>query len=171
MPRMDGQFNNNRLYAASVLARGFSSSGFIRTKGVSKTFYRTLQRSPLKPDRSYWTEIPHRIEESNGEDLPGWLILWDMYSGPIRLEPGDSDRVEMARLTRFALEQAFSGFITQWSNPDSGRKGTITVFPHYWTEAGSFCSDLQQTLNYKDITDLAYGTACLGFDGKWRIKR
>lgn len=77
----------------------------------------------------------------------------------------------MAGLTRFALEQKLAGTILQWSNQDSGKKGTITVSPHYWDEAGSLCSDLQQTINFNGMTDGAYGTAFRESDGKWKIKK
>ncbi len=160
-----------RLYATPVLAPGLSPRESTRTKGVSKKFYRVFQRSVLQPQRFYWTEFPNQIDESGGEDPPEWLILEDMYSKSIRVKPGKSDRVEMANLTRFALEQALAGTIIQWRNLDSGRRGTITVSPHHWDEAGSLCSDIQQTINFNGMTDVAYGTACRGSNDKWKIKK
>ena len=160
-----------RFHTAPVLAPRLSSREIIRTKVDSKRFYRVLQRSVLQPDRFYWTKIPNPFNESNGKDPTEWLILGDMYSESVRLKPEDFDLFEMVRLTRFALEQPLTGNIIQWSNPNSGRKGTITVSPHHWDEAGSLCSDLQQTIHFDGMTDVAYGTACRGSDGKWKIRK
>lgn len=83
------------------------------------------------------------------------------------------DRADQAYLnqTRYqALETAPSGTTSEWYNPDSGNKGTITPQPAYQNASGQYCREYQQTVTIAGQQEEAYGTACRQPDGSWKIQ-
>ena len=82
------------------------------------------------------------------------------------------DRADRAYLeqTRYqALESAPSGTTSEWYNPDSGNRGTVTPQPAYQTSAGQYCREFQQSVTIAGRAEEAYGTACRQPDGSWKI--
>lgn len=56
-----------------------------------------------------------------------------------------------------------------WNNPNSGNYGTVTPIRDGSTKSGAYCREYQQTITVGGKTEKAYGTACQGADGQWRI--
>ncbi|RME97668.1 MAG: hypothetical protein D6773_15470, partial [Alphaproteobacteria bacterium] len=68
-----------------------------------------------------------------------------------------------------ALESAPSNTTSEWYNPDTGNRGTITPQPAYRTEDGGYCREYTQTITVAGQREEGYGTACRMPDGSWRI--
>ena len=80
-----------------------------------------------------------------------------------------ADQLYLQQTTQTTLETAPSGQATQWSNPDSGNRGTVTAQPAYQDSSGKYCREFQQTVIIGNETHDAYGTACRQPDGSWQI--
>ncbi|NKC14305.1 MAG: glycine zipper 2TM domain-containing protein [Gammaproteobacteria bacterium] len=68
-----------------------------------------------------------------------------------------------------ALETQAAGSTSTWTNPESGRVGTVTPVRTYQRADGSYCRDYEQTIESGGRIELANGTACRGADGTWRV--
>jgi len=80
-----------------------------------------------------------------------------------------ADRAAAQQTTQNALETSPSGRTSNWHNPDSGNKGSVTPQPSYQNQAGEYCREYQQTVTVGGKTETAYGTACRQPDGTWKI--
>jgi surface antigen len=80
-----------------------------------------------------------------------------------------ADREAMYSSTQTALETGQSGTTSNWHNPDSGNRGTVTPQPAYETTEGQYCREYQQSVTVGDKAETAYGTACRQPDGTWKI--
>ncbi|MFZ5608816.1 MAG: RT0821/Lpp0805 family surface protein [Pseudomonadota bacterium] len=80
-----------------------------------------------------------------------------------------ADRAYMEHTRMQALEAAPSGTTSEWYNPDSGNRGTITPQPAYQTAQGQYCREYQQTVTIGGKAETGYGTACRQPDGSWKI--
>lgn len=80
-----------------------------------------------------------------------------------------SDQQQMYTTSQAALETGVSGDQSQWHNPDSGNRGSITPQPAYNNTDGEYCREYQQTVTVGGQPETAYGTACRQEDGSWKI--
>ena len=125
----------------------------------------------ITPGRITRAYFPNQTDKPERVAPPEQLILRDFFSKKFRSKPGRRDQIEMARLTQVALERALSGMLLQWDNPESGKKGTVVISKRFRDEAGILCSNVQQSVSFQGNVDIAYGIACLGTDGLWRVKK
>ncbi len=88
------------------------------------------------------------------------------YRAESKLTAGDRAALGAAR--QEALESTQTGNSTNWSNPDTGRRGTVTILETYQGSTGRPCREYQQTVTVEKTTLIAYGTACRREDGTWR---
>jgi len=68
-----------------------------------------------------------------------------------------------------ALERNKTGQATNWSNPDTGHRGTVVPTRTYQAGNGADCREFQQTTTVSGVTDLAYGASCRTPEGTWEI--
>jgi surface antigen len=61
------------------------------------------------------------------------------------------------------------GQTVAWNNPQTGNSGTVTPIRDGSTSSGAYCREYQQTITVAGKTEKAFGTACKGADGQWRI--
>lgn len=78
-----------------------------------------------------------------------------------------ADRREIARTTQHALENNQTGESSNWANPASGHRGTVTPTRTYTSRSGTPCRELQQTVAIEARTTIAYDSACRRADGAW----
>jgi surface antigen len=57
----------------------------------------------------------------------------------------------------------------QWTNPETGNRGTIEPTRTYQGESGQTCREYQHTVYVGGRAEQAHGTACQQPDGTWRI--
>lgn len=81
----------------------------------------------------------------------------------------ERDRLAMAQTQQYAFESTPSGTSSDWYNPDSGNRGSVTPRPAYQNDAGNYCREYQQTVTVGGETVDGYGTACRQPDGSWKI--
>jgi surface antigen len=143
----------------------------LRAAGDLGPSYPIAPSQIIHPGQFSRARLPHQANKPKREAPPEQLILRVFFSKTIRSKPGRRDQVKMARLTQLALEQTLSGMLLQWDNPDSGKKGTVRVSNRFRDEAGVLCSHLQQSVSFQGNTDIAYGIACLGPDGLWKVSK
>ncbi|MFQ5348065.1 MAG: RT0821/Lpp0805 family surface protein [Rhodothalassiaceae bacterium] len=80
-----------------------------------------------------------------------------------------ADRIALEHAQQRALETAPSGTETEWYNPDTGHRGSITPEPAYQTAEGQYCREFTQTIIVGGEEAEGYGTACRQPDGSWKI--
>jgi len=68
-----------------------------------------------------------------------------------------------------AMENGKTGTTSTWSNPDTGRSGSVTPTRTFQNSSGQYCREYTQTVNIDGKTEQAYGTACRDQDGNWKI--
>jgi len=85
------------------------------------------------------------------------------------LPDADADLVEEA--SQVAMEYSKTFETTEWVNPDTGNRGSITPTENYRTSDGTFCREFHQTVVIRGEEVEAYGTACRQPDGVWEIAR
>lgn len=78
-----------------------------------------------------------------------------------------ADRQQIANTTQHALENNKTGESSNWTNPASGHRGTVTPTRTYTARSGANCRELQQTVAIDARTTIAYDTACRRADGVW----
>jgi surface antigen len=57
----------------------------------------------------------------------------------------------------------------QWTNPETGNRGTIEPTRTYQDQSGQTCRDYQHTVYVGGRAEQAHGNACQQPDGTWRI--
>jgi surface antigen len=57
----------------------------------------------------------------------------------------------------------------QWTNPETGNRGTIEPTRTYQDQSGQTCWEYQHTVYVGGRAEQARGNACLQADGTWRI--
>jgi surface antigen len=57
----------------------------------------------------------------------------------------------------------------QWTNPETGNRGTIEPTRTYQDQSGQTCREYQHTVYVGGRAEQARGNACLQADGTWRI--
>jgi hypothetical protein len=70
-----------------------------------------------------------------------------------------------------ALENARSGTVVQWRNPDDGAVGTFVPKPAFQSADGQVCREFNQTVTIGGQQQQAWGTACRQADGSWKLQR
>ncbi|MGB0630555.1 MAG: RT0821/Lpp0805 family surface protein [Alphaproteobacteria bacterium] len=80
------------------------------------------------------------------------------------------DRQKMQNTAQKSLENNKAGQTANWSNPDSGNRGSVTPTKTYQTASGQNCREYQQTVTVDGKTEEAWGTACRQPDGTWKIQ-
>lgn len=71
-----------------------------------------------------------------------------------------------------AEQRAYNAPIGQridWSNPESGNRGSITPMREGRRNDGAYCREFQQSIVVGGETKQGYGTACQQPDGSWKI--
>jgi surface antigen len=79
-----------------------------------------------------------------------------------------ADRAAMSNANSRA-NTAKLGEAVSWNNPQTGNSGTVTPIRDGTTKSGAYCREYQQTITVAGKTEKAYGTACRGADGQWKI--
>lgn len=79
------------------------------------------------------------------------------------------DRVLSRKSTQYSLERVPVGEVTEWKNPDSGHRGTVTPVRTFQNRHGQYCREYNQTVTIGGKTEKAYGKACREPDGSWKI--
>lgn len=82
------------------------------------------------------------------------------------MDKADKDQVEDA------VETAHGAPVGQpvtWSNPDSGKSGTVTATREGRDKSGNVCRDYQHTINVDGHDETINGTACRQPDGTWKV--
>ena len=86
----------------------------------------------------------------------------------------ESDRALANQATQVSLERNISGTSSNWSNPDTGRSGTITPGPvlvdHNNQDPNQSCRPYTHTIFVDGQAETAEGIACRGLDGIWQIQ-
>lgn len=98
-------------------------------------------------------------------------VLGALLGGAIGKQLDERDKLLMARTTQSSLETGRSGQSSEWKNPDTGNRGTITPQPSYKSSGGQDCREFTQTIYVGGKSETAKGTACRNPDGTWRIIR
>ncbi|MFC1491609.1 RT0821/Lpp0805 family surface protein [Nitrospinota bacterium] len=98
-------------------------------------------------------------------------ILGGIVGGSIGKKLDERDKLLMARTTQTSLETSPSGRSSEWKNPDTGHRGTVTPEPSYKSSRGETCRPFTQTIVVDGKNETAKGTACRNPDGTWRIIR
>jgi len=70
-----------------------------------------------------------------------------------------------------ALENARSGTVVQWRNPDDGTSGAFVPKPAFQDATGQICREFNQTVTIGGQSQQAWGTACRQSDGSWKLQR
>ena len=99
-------------------------------------------------------------------------VLGSLVGSSIGKQLDERDRLLMGRRTQTTLARGKSGVTSEWVNPDSGNRGTITPKPAYKARRGattSYCREFQQTITVGGKTERAYGRACRQPDSSWKI--
>ena len=78
----------------------------------------------------------------------------------------DTDRMR----TAMVLNDARTGEVTTWVNPDNGNRYTVTPTGTFEQDAGP-CREFRLDATVGDQSDQeVYGTACLQADGSWLVR-
>lgn len=80
-----------------------------------------------------------------------------------------ADMMHMKRTSQRSFEMSPSGVTSDWVNPDTGNRGTITP-SRAFKRHGSYCREFTQTITVGGQTQEGYGTACRKPDGSWEMK-
>ncbi|MBN2428441.1 MAG: hypothetical protein JXK94_08900 [Deltaproteobacteria bacterium] len=75
----------------------------------------------------------------------------------------------MAETLQFALEYNSNGRESYWSNPDTGRSGSVVPFNRFVDTGGLTCREYVSTLYIDGEEERDYGTACRNADGRWMV--
>lgn len=81
------------------------------------------------------------------------------------------DEVDQMKV-REAQETAASAPVGQtitWSNPDTGRYGSVTATREGTSSSGAYCREFQHTIFVDGQAQDGYGTACRKPDGSWEM--
>ena len=95
--------------------------------------------------------------------------LGAMWGQDVAKGLSDTDKIYSARTTQDTLEYGKPGETATWSNPDSGRSGTVTADEIYANENGENCRQFETTVQVDGESRAAAGTACKAKNGEWRV--
>lgn len=79
------------------------------------------------------------------------------------------DRKKAKRAQYSALEHQPDHARVEWRNPDTGHYGSVMATSTVTTRSGQLCREFQQAITVEGRTQRAYGRACRGVGGQWRI--
>lgn len=103
-----------------------------------------------------------KLKESGTGTLVGAFLSKD-------LEGLDKTDVEKRNQAALSAYRASVGDKIQWTNPATGRAGSVTTTREGWSSTGQYCREFQDVVSLKDRTDLSFGTACKQADGAWKL--
>lgn len=98
-----------------------------------------------------------------------------LTAGPVAAETNpvvsedDAGMIEESAQSSLEFDKTLE--TTEWVNPDTGNRGTITPTQTFETDDGRFCREYHQTVTIGGEEQEAYGTACRTEDGSWEIVR
>ena len=95
-------------------------------------------------------------------------VLGALLGSEIGKSLDNADRASMSNANMQATSVPLGQTVT-WNNPETGNSGTVTPIRDGSTKSGAYCREYQQTVTIAGKTERAYGTACKGADGQWRI--
>jgi surface antigen len=100
--------------------------------------------------------------------LAAGLVLAGCATGPPPVEPtaGDLERLHAAETE--ALESAKTGQGVNWTNPETGHRGSVTVLETD-PDGDRPCRTVQRVFNAGETTRTAEARACRRDDGSWEI--
>ena len=104
-----------------------------------------------------------------GAGIAAGVLLGGLLGGAAGHMLDQRDKQMAQKTANQALETAPSGVATQWKNPDSGNKGSVTPRRTYQTASGQYCREYTQTITIGGRPQTSYGTACRQPDGQWKI--
>lgn len=81
----------------------------------------------------------------------------------------EQDKAKMDRTAQNSLENAKTGQVSRWKNPDTNHSGTFIPTKTYKSTEGRYCREYTHTVTVGGQTEKAYGTACRQPDGQWEI--
>ena len=100
------------------------------------------------------------------------IALGTILGGALGYSVGNSlDKADLAynhKTSQTALETNASGATSEWVNPDSGHRGTITPVKTF-TQQGKYCREFTQTIIIDGKPNSGHGVACREPDGTWKI--
>lgn len=105
-----------------------------------------------------------------GVALSGCASYVERYTATFETALTASDRAMMVETAQAALESNKSGEGANWSNPESGHRGTVTPVATFDEDTERPCREYQQTVTVGGKTGVAYHTACRAADGTWTIR-
>jgi surface antigen len=79
-----------------------------------------------------------------------------------------ADQQAMQQTTMRTLEYQPSGSVSNWSNPDTGNRGSVIAESAYQGNGGQTCRNYRQTVEVGGQSEILTGTACRQSDGTWR---
>jgi len=97
------------------------------------------------------------------------VLLGTLMGNEVGRSLGRADQLTMERSTQNALEQARTGTVSEWRNPDTGHYGTVTPTRTFTDAQGIYCREFQQTVTIGGQTQQPYGTACRQPDCSWTV--
>jgi len=103
------------------------------------------------------------------------LILGAVAGGYLGGEIGqrldNKDKNELSEATQRALNEGNVGQSYNWSNPDTGNRGTVTATSNSYARAeGQNCRDFSTAVTLREGNSAtSSGTACKQADGSWRV--
>jgi len=71
-----------------------------------------------------------------------------------------------------AIERSYSAPLNQtieWSNPESGHRGTVTPIREGRSSTGGICREYKQSIIIDNQNETATGRACQNPDGSWSV--
>jgi hypothetical protein len=100
--------------------------------------------------------------------LAAGLALAGCTTGPPPVKPTSGDLARLYAAERDALDDARTGQSVNWSNPQTGHRGSITVLG---TNSGGDrrCRTVQRVFNAGETTRTAKARACRRADSGWEI--
>jgi surface antigen len=100
----------------------------------------------------------------------GGTLLGAFIGSEIGKSLDNADLAMLNSTQQQALEFGRDAQPAQWNNPNSGNAGTVTPTRTYYAQSGQPCRQFEQTIIIDGRAESAYGTACRGNDGVWRIQ-
>lgn len=109
-------------------------------------------------------------DEAGAWSRPAPLLLGALGRSDAAAALGPGDREIAARTAEIALQHTRDGATSTWSNPRTGRTGSVTLLETRRGDDGGVCRVLRQTASVAGNSIEARGIACRGPDGTWQIK-
>ncbi len=93
-------------------------------------------------------------------------LVGSMIGGSIGQRLDELDRLK----TGHTLETVRTGVSSEWVNPDTGYRYSVTPTNTYESSQGTPCREFTMTASIGGKEEQVYGTACRQQDGSWRIQ-